>query len=537
MTPTQAAVAPPPKVHVPISEDMLIDATVFTAVVVLFAVIALVIRSSRRRGLMIFAGLATVLTGLLWLLARAGHALVDASLYQILREGLLALLAFAIIRSSLTFILRVALKRANIPLIVDDIVLTFGLLAFALSRLTAVGVNLAGVVTTSAVITGAIAFSAQEVLGALWAGLALQAENSVRLGDWIRFGDKVGQIVNLRWRSTAIVTPDHETIVIPNAALIKGNITVVGRRGEERSQLRRHVGFAVSYDSAPSAVVRIVQEALQRADIPNVAHDPPPFCVTRAFEDSGIGYEVLYHIVDMGYYPQTDSAILGHVFAALKRNGLAVPFPQRIIHVQQDEESRNAKREHEQRLAVVRSTALFAALTDDEKHRLATELKPTPFVANGMVFRQGETADSLFVLANGTLGVYHEGDDGHRHKLAELTAPAYFGEMGLLTGQPRRATIVAHTDALCYRVDRPSFDAILRKRPEVIEDLSRALAHRQAENDATLHALDAEARARKTRTYATEIVRAIRNLFAIGGPTTPHESDRKTIAASDSNVR
>ena len=535
MTPSQAAVASPP-VHVPVSDEMLFDASIFSAVLVLFALIAFALRSPRRRSLLVFSALAAVVTGLLWLLARAGHAIVDASLYQVVREGLLALLAFAVLRGALIFVSRVALKRANIPLIVDDIVLTLGLIAFALSRLSAVGVNLAGVVTTSAVITGAIAFSAQEILGALWAGLALQAENSVRQGDWIRFGDKFGQIVNLRWRSTAIVTPDHETIVIPNAALVKGNITVIGRRGEERSQLRRHVPFAVTYDTAPNAVTRAVQEALERAEIPNVARDPAPVCVTRAFEDSGIGYEVLYHIIDLAYYAQTDSAVLSHVFAALKRNGLAVPFPQRIIHVQQDEQSRTAQREHDQRLAVVRSTALFAPLTEDEKQRLAAELKAAPFAASSVVFRQGETADSLFVLATGTLGVYHEAEHGERRRLAELNAPAYFGEMGLLTGQPRRATIVAHTDALCFRVERPSFDAILRKRPEVVEDLSRALAQRQAENDATLHALDAEARARKTRTYTAEIVRAIRSFFAIG-PATAQGDDRKTMAPSDTNAR
>jgi len=250
-----------------------------------------------------------------------------------------------------------------------------------------------------------------------------------------------------------------------------------------------------------------------------------------------MAYEVLYHIDDLDYYPQTDSAVLAHVFAALKRNGLTVPFPQRVLHIQQDEESRTAQREQQQRLAVVRSTALFTSLTEDEKQRLATELKPCPFAADTVVFRQGETADSLFVLASGTLGVYFEAENGERKRLAELHPPTYFGEMGLLAGQPRRATIVAHTDALCYRVERASFDTLLRQRPEVIDDLSRVVAQRQAENDATLHALDAEAQARKAKTYATEIVRAIRSFFGVADDARPAPlPERKSKASTETKA-
>jgi len=87
--------------------------------------------------------------------------------------------------------------------------------------------------------------------------------------------------------------------------------------------------------------------------------------------------------------------------------------------------------------------------------------------------------------------------------------------MGLLTGQARTATVVAESDVLCYRLDKAGFDAILRARPELVNLLSTVVARRQAENDATLQAADADARARMAVSRASELVRKIRQFFDI----------------------
>ncbi|MDQ6620699.1 MAG: mechanosensitive ion channel family protein [Pseudomonadota bacterium] len=505
--------------HLPVTYDTLFDASIFTALTIVFAVLGVLLSAERRRGLVSAAVFACGMLLGLWVFLRFAPALPDAMLYDVLREMLLALLAFSVLRSTLIFGTRVLLARLQIPHIMGDVLLTLGLIAYALYRLNIVGVNLAGIVTTSAVITGAIAFSAQEILGALWAGLALQGEHTLRQGDWIRFNDKIGQVVHLRWRSTAIATCDHETIIIPNAALMKDKIILVGRHGEAPSHLRRHVKFSVSYDAAPGEVLRIIDEALQRAEIGVMARAPAPFSICKGFGDSGIEYEVLYHITDLHHYPQADSAVLSHVYAALKRHGMSIPYPHRVVQVQRDTEARAARRDHQARRSALATMPIFASLTEAESDRLATDLKPAPFVVGTVVCRQGEAADSLFVLASGSLAVFHEDAHGARQKLAELKPPSYFGEMGLLLGRPRAATVVAGTDVLCYRLDRPSFDAILRNRPEIIEDLSRALAQRQSENDATLHALDAETRSRKTRGQAAELVRIIRDFFGVASDT------------------
>jgi small-conductance mechanosensitive channel/CRP-like cAMP-binding protein len=516
---TATALVPSAPTHLPVTAGTLLDASLYAGLAVLFFAIALLLPPERRRGLIGSALLAIIVLLGLWLFAQVGDAIGSATLYEIIREALLALLAFAVIRSTLIFITRVLLMRFQVPHILTDVLLTLGLLVYMLYRLNVIGVNLAGILTTSAVITGAIAFSAQEILGALWAGLALQGERTLRQGDWIRFNDKLGQVVQLRWRSTAIATCDHETIIIPNAALMKDKIQLVGRHGDESSNQRRHIPFSVSYSNAPNDVIRIVNHALQRAAIHNVAKEPAPFCVCKAFEESGIGYEVLYHIQDLHHYTETDSAVLAHIFAALQREEMTIPFPHRVVQSLDQTLERQERRESQRRHAIIDQIPLFAPLNDAERETLARALQACPFVADDLLFRQGEPADSLYVLASGHLQVFHEDANGERHPLAELRAPSYVGERGLLLGQPRGATIVATRDSLCYRLDKNGFDAILRGRPEIVLDLSNVLVQRQAENDARLQALDAEARARQSSSHAAEFVRMIRGFFGLGGGT------------------
>jgi small-conductance mechanosensitive channel/CRP-like cAMP-binding protein len=501
-------------------EATLRDAALYAGIAVLLALLSFAAQADRRRGQFTMAILALAALAGVWGLASYAGRFDDRTLYEIVREALLALLALAVIRSVLLFVTRIALARFNVPSIVSDVLQGLALIVYAIVRLDAVGVNLAGVVTTSAIVTGAIAFSAQEVLGALWAGIALQADRTLRIGDWILFEGKIGQVVSIRWRTTSIHTKNFETVIIPNAKLIKDKIHVLAR-GVGGEHVLRELVFSVDYEHAPSRVVETIDAAVRRAEIANVAREPSPRCVCAEFGDSGITYKLLYHIVDLAGLWDTDSALLGLVYAALKRAGMAIPFPQRDVHVYQDagpEETQ--RRQVERRLRSLAHVELFAPLTDAERRTLAGEMHPGVFVRGEILFRQGEPADSLFVLARGRLAVYDE-RGGERRRLATLDAPAYVGEMGLLTGQPRGATVAAEGYAECLRLDKGGFDAILRARPEIVDELSQALARRQAENDATLQALGMQERGAGERSRARELMQRIRKFFSLASATGP----------------
>ena len=498
--------------------ELIYDAELFVAKGLALALATLWLRRDLRQNMFNMSiAMGVGLVGLV-LLARFGSAINDATITNVAREVLLLLIAIGFTRIILMFVFQGVLKRLAIPRILADVLIAVVLVVFGLVRMKVVGVNLAGIITTSAVITGVIAFSLQETLGNLWGGIALQLDNTCRIGDWIRMEGASGQVVGIRWRYTSIATNSGETINIPNSQLIKNRVTVLGRRGDERIPSRREVEFKVSYDVPPSRVIAAVADGLAHAEIRNVAARPPLIVNCTDFEDSAIHYSVRYWCTDLAHDLWTDSQVRLHLAATLARHGMEMPLPQRVI-MQRTPATAPERREHEidARCAALARIDLFAALTDAERRALAAELADCPYVADDVIARQGEAADSLYILAHGRVGVYDDsaGGTGARDHLATLEAPSVFGEMGLLTGQARGATVIAECEVLCYRLDKAGFDAIVRARSELLEPMSMVVVARQSANDARLQALSDDARARQASYSAAELVRRIKGFFAI----------------------
>ena len=500
------------------SPELIYDAELFVATGLALALATLWLRRDLRQNM--FNMSMTMGVGLLGLvlLARYGAAINDATITNVAREMLLVLIAIGFTRIILMFAFQGVLKRLAVPRILADVLFAVVLVVFAIIRMKEAGVNLAGIITTSAVITGVIAFSLQETLGNLWGGIALQLDNTCRIGDWIRMEGVFGQVVGIRWRYTAIATNMGETVIIPNSQLIKNRVTVLGRRGDERIPSRRDVEFKVSYDVPPSRVIAAIADGLAHAEIRNIAARPPLIVVCSGFEDSAIQYSVRYWLTDLAHDIWTDSQVRLHLAATLARHAMEMPLPQRVL-IRRNAATASERREHElgARCAALARIELFAALTDAERRALAAELTDCPYVADDVIARQGEAAESLFILAHGRVGVYDDsaGGTGARDHLATLEAPSVFGEMGLLTGQARGASVIAECEVLCYRLDKSGFDAIVRARSELIEPMSMVVVARQSANDARLQALSADARARQASNSAAELVRRIRNFFAI----------------------
>jgi small-conductance mechanosensitive channel/CRP-like cAMP-binding protein len=495
-------------------------AVLFVAGALVLTLVAFAFGSARRRGLlpmlvMALVGLALLLSRetLAGLFATSGEAVV-------LREFALALVAVGCIRITVLFVFQTLLAQARIPKILDDLVIALALVAYGIFRLNAVGVNLAGLITTSAVITGALALSAQATLGNLWGGIAIQMEKTCRIGDWVRIDDITGQVVSIRWRYMGVATNRNETIVIPNSTLMKERIVVVARRGEEAQPWVRYLPFELEFDHTPAHVIEVLERAFREAEIPNVGNDPPPRVGCTGFRESGIEYGIAYKLLEPSLYWRTDSDVRVHLFAALARNGIAMPYPRRVVEMRGDVRVEAAAAEQARRRDMLAANELFHVLTDAERARLAEALDHCLYASGDLVFRAGEPADSLYLLAAGEVRVVNV-DHGRRRDLATLAAPDYFGEMGLLLGQPRAATVVAAGEVLCYRLDKQGFDAIMAARPELAEALGRVLAQRQAENDATLKALDADSRAEHTTSRAAEFVRRIQQFFRLDSPRPP----------------
>ena len=498
------------------TSDLVEEASLFVAVAVVLALVTIWLRRDLRKSTVRMV--AFMLAGLigLVLVERFGPAPGEGPFGGILREGTLAVLAIGVARITVTFAFRAALGRVAVPQILAEVLMAFVMIVFAFWRMTAVGVNLAGIVTTSAVVTGVLAFSLQETLGNLWGGIQLQLDNTCRIGDWIQIDTVMGQVIDIRWRYMAVATNSGETVIIPNGSFSKGRVMVLSRRGDKRTPWRREVTFNVSYDTPPARVIAAVEAGLKRAEIPNVAATPPLDVLCRHFGENAYEYAVRYWLTDLVQDTWTDSQVRLHVAATLLRHHMQIPYPHRVLLRGQPPELLRARHAAE-RAATLAGLDLFVPLNDYEREALAAKLEELPFVAHDVIARQGEPADSLFILARGRVAIVDDKAKGAgtRNRLATLAAPAYFGEMGLLTGQARGATVIAEDEVLCYRLEKAAFDAILHGRPELVDALSQVVAARQAANDAKLQSLSEEARTKQTVGHRNDLVHRMKSFFAL----------------------
>lgn len=392
----------------------------------------------------------------------------------------------ALIRIAGFTLFRLVLPRLGKPLprIIEDLSIVAVYTVYGLSQLRHAGVDLTGILATSAIITAVLAFAMQDTLGNVLGGLAIQLDNSVRVGDWIQMEGLAGRVVDIRWRSTAVETRDWETVVIPNSLLMKNRFVILGRREGAPLQWRRGIRFMIDPAVPPARVIALVDEEMREIMIANVARAPAPSCALVDFVYGNLLYEMRYFLTDLQEDLFTDSAVRVHLFASLQRAGIRVAEEQRTAHaVAKDEaHAENVRqRELQRRLIMLKQVDLLAPLSEEERNFVAGRLQYAPFARGDVITKQGSVAHWLYIIAFGEAEVRFE-QPGRAPRVLGIVRPGqFFGEMGLLTGEARNASVLAKTDVECYRLDRPSFQALLLARPELANEVSRVIASRKPE--------------------------------------------------------
>lgn len=377
--------------------------------------------------------------------------------------------------------------RLRIPRIVQDVIVAgLGIVA-VFGTASRAGVNLSGIVATGAVLTAVIGLALQDTLGNVVGGLSLQLDSTVRVGDWVRIQDVAGRVVEIRWRSISIETRNWETVILPNNVLTRSQVTVLGRRSGEEPRWRRWIYFNVDFRFGPSHVIELVTSAIRSQPIDNVAASPQPDCVLMDFTESTARYAVRYYLLDIAPDDPTDSVVRTRIYYALTRAGVPLAMPAHAVFLTEDStERREHKREadYERRVAALKRMDMFRDLSDSERSELANSLHYAPFARGEVLTRQGAEAHHLYMIDHGEVSVrVYEGH--HEREVARMKDGEVFGEMSLLTGEKRSATVVALTNVDCWRLDAAAFRRLLERRPDLAETVAKELAERRVELLAT----------------------------------------------------
>ncbi|MCX7047195.1 MAG: mechanosensitive ion channel family protein [Candidatus Sumerlaeota bacterium] len=443
-----------------------------------------------------------------------------ASSYRWLHFATQLCLAIGAINLAGVLVFRVLLKWEGLqpPPILRDTMLGLSYLAAALFLLSRHSVNLSGIIATSAIVTAIIGFSLQETLGNIMGGMALQLERTIGVGDWIRINDVEGLVSEIRWRHTSIETRDWDTIIIPNSVVMKSQVRVLGRRGGKPAQRRMSVNFDVDLNHAPHDVIEAVEKALRKETIPNVAPEPRPDCILFEFTPSAAQYAVRYWLSDLTYVEATKSEIRARILVALQRAGMGLAFPTQNVFMTVEGRTRDRLKRQEEmqrRMTALNGAAIFQPLTDEERSELAARLAVAPFRRGEVITRQGAEANHLYIMTRGDAAVSVSLPTGESQQVAALHPGDVFGEMGLMTGEARQATVTALKDVVSYRLDKTAFAETLERRPEIAEAMSLLLARRRMELDATTAGLTEEAMRNRTVTAQRDLLQRMRRFFML----------------------
>jgi CRP-like cAMP-binding protein len=306
-------------------------------------------------------------------------------------------------------------------------------------------------------------------------------------------------------------------VVIPNSLLMKNRFTILGRREGAPLQWRRGIRFMIDPSVPPARVITLVDEEMREIMIANVARAPAPSCILAGFEAGNLLYELRYFLTDLQEDEYTDSAVRVHLFASLQRAGLRVAEEQRtVLAVAKDEAHAETVRQRElsRRLIMLKQVDLLAPLSEEERNFVAGRLQYAPFARGDIITKQGSIAHWLYVIAFGEAEVRFEQPGRAPRVIGTVRAGQFFGEMGLLAGESRNATVVAKTDVECYRLDRASFQALLLARPELANEVSRVIAARKPDLE-TARAEAAEAMAHPPEPAQPALLERIQRFFGL----------------------
>jgi CRP-like cAMP-binding protein len=130
-------------------------------------------------------------------------------------------------------------------------------------------------------------------------------------------------------------------------------------------------------------------------------------------------------------------------------------------------------------VAALRQIPMWRSLTHEELVTLGSRLKRLSYAPGETIVHQGDSGASMFVILAGSVSVTLKGKSGHEEELATLEPGSFFGEMSLMTGVKRTASVIALEEVECGELEKQDVADILMQRPELAQEISDLLEKRQ----------------------------------------------------------
>lgn len=334
-------------------------------------------------------------------------------------------------------------------------------------------VPLTGIFTGSTILGIVVGLALQDTLGNLFAGLALQADQPFQVGDVILIpGRGEGVVESVSWRGVKIRTFQNKLLVISNAVLGKETIEVAPKNNLNA----KAVFFNSHFSNSPARTIQLVREAVRQVE--NVSSKMRPVVRIRHLGENGIDWEVKYWLDDYKLQHDTDALIRQRIWYIFKRENIEFAYPTRTLHIEPKpveiapEEIVNTIADH------LNHVTIFAPLSDEEIEKLASSSTSRVYAPGEAIVRKGQEGNSMCVIIRGSVKVQIP-EKTYQKTINKLKENDFFGEMSLLTGEPRTATVIAEEETEVLKIDKKGLKPIFESNPELVQSIWELIEERR----------------------------------------------------------
>ncbi len=366
--------------------------------------------------------------------------------------------------------------------------------------------ELTGLLATSGIAAVILGFAMQDLLANVIAGFSIHVTRAYKVGDWLLLGEKGerAEVTEINWRSTRLINNDQVSFELPNSDVVKNRIVNLNYPTPEHG-IRLRIGL--DYDVPPAVAKQALVAAAKNAK--GTIESPAPTVFLCEFGDSAVVYELRVWMRQAKLYNDACDAIRTALWYELKRRNIRIPFP---IQVQEFRTHTEPKyfADAKAKAAEIMGGKALSCLTSEEARTLVANGKIALFGPQEALVSSGESGDSMFVILDGGVQVTGKSDSGSQVVLAKLGPGEFFGEISLLTGAPRNASVSAETDTLVLEVRKQDISPLIDANPALAGCLGELLERRQTETQAALRrktgTSESESPAPQQRTWTERIL-------------------------------
>ncbi|MBI1979954.1 MAG: mechanosensitive ion channel [Elusimicrobia bacterium] len=380
------------------------------------------------------------------------------------------LMIFVVEQFFVQYFLSSVLKIYISPPLRKAIVLVAFVLAVVISVQKIFSINPWAVYAPTSLLSLGLGIALKDVFQTFFAGVALS--KVVHIGDWIQIGEKEGEVVDINWARTILRSWHGDYLFFPNRELQMGSFSNYSYR-ERRHKC--HLEIGASYGAEPRHVKKALLECIENVT-GTLAH-PPAEVILLSYGDFAIHYSLNFWVSDYANWRSITGDVATRVWYAFKRENIEIPFPIRTVH-----HVRKTKSEEiaETFGLLLKQIDLFKMLSEEERDFISERLKKEIFLAGEFVVRQGEPGSSFYLVLTGELEALRRSGEGKEVVVGQLGSGQFFGELSLLTGEPRAASVRVLKDAEILRLEKKDFQEILTKHPSLTESLAEVVASRKS---------------------------------------------------------